>query len=129
VRELVRGGLSVDTRDMFEAIIYARPRSVDALAEAGVVIDNLLFAAATDRTDVLEALLSQGADVNTCFADNWTALHAAAVNGRARATELLLARGADSSVVEGRFGGTAAGNARYNGRVETAELIERSRRA
>jgi ankyrin repeat protein len=129
VRELVRGGLRVDTRDMFEAIIYARPRSVDALAEAGVVIDNLLFAAATDRTDVLEALLSQGADVNTCFADNWTALHAAAVNGRARATELLLARGADSSVVEGRFGGTAAGNARYNGRVETAELIERSRRA
>ncbi|HTU57722.1 MAG TPA: ankyrin repeat domain-containing protein [Polyangiales bacterium] len=128
VRELVRGGLRVNASDMFEAIVYARPRSVDALAEAGVPIDNLLFAAATDRTDLLEGLLAQGADVDTRFTDNWTALHAAAVSGRVRATELLLARGADASVIEERFDGTAAGNARYNGRIETAELIERWRR-
>ena len=126
VRELVRAGLRVNERDMLEAIAFARPRSIDALAEAGVPIDNLLFAAATDRTDVLEALLAQGTDVNTRFAYNWTALHSAAVSGRVRATELLLAHGADPTVIEDRFQGTPAGNARYNGQHTTADLIERA---
>jgi ankyrin repeat protein len=73
-------------------------------------IDNLLFAAATDRTDLLGELLRQGADVNTRFANNWIALHAAAVSGRPRATELLLARDANPSVIEDRFGGSMKNN-------------------
>jgi hypothetical protein len=50
------------------------------------------------------------------------------VSGRLGATELLLARGADPSVIEDRFGGTPAGNARYNGQHATADLIEQAAR-
>lgn len=128
VRELARAGANITTaRDrspMLEAIQNARPRAVDALIEAGVPVDDLLVAAASDRVDVLSALLAQGTDVDTRFGDGWTALHAAAVNGRLRAVELLLRAGADPTLLEQRFDGTAAGNARYNGFHEAAERID-----
>jgi ankyrin repeat protein len=131
VRVLARAGARLDSAQgrsaMLEAIQYARPRSVDALVEAGEPVADLLVAAAAERVDQIASLLAAGADVNTRFGDGWTALHAAAVTGRVRAVELLLLHGADSSLREERFDGTAAGNARYNGFDETAALIERAR--
>jgi ankyrin repeat protein len=128
VRELARAGADIATAPdgtgpMLCAIQNARPRSVEALIEEGVPVDNLLVAAAADRCDVVETLLAAGADIHTRFADAWTALHAAAANGRDQAAMLLLERGADPTLREERYGGVPAGNAWYNGWTALAERI------
>lgn len=97
-----------------------------ALAEAGVPIDNLLFAAAVGRIDVLETLLSQGTDINTrYFRAGNTALHAAAALGQEKAVAFLLAHGADPRLRNTNYDSTPAGLARYFGSVEIAELMEK----
>jgi ankyrin repeat protein len=131
-RVLARGGADIATVDgtgpMITAITHALPRAAAALAEAGVPVDDLFVAAGLGRTDVLEALLAGGADVDQRFAAGYTALMAAAGMGRDHAVKLLLDHGADPSLRESSWGGTAAGKARHFHHPATAELIERHRR-
>lgn len=54
-----------------------------------------------------------------------TAMHEAANRGHLEIVRLLIDNGADTSVVEPLWGGTAAGWARHGGHTEMAELLER----
>jgi ankyrin repeat protein len=127
-RELAQAGAKLATvRDegpIVMAIQYGKPRAVSALVDAGVPVDDLLVAAAADRLDAIEALLARGDDVDTRFASGWTALHAAAATGHARAVELLLRRGADARLREELWGGTPAQKAEYYGFSDLAESID-----
>lgn len=69
----------------------ADPNRVSGGGEEGLP---LCVAAAGDRTEVVEALLTAGAEVSGREADGWTALLWAAANGRADAARRLLAAGA-----------------------------------
>jgi ankyrin repeat protein len=127
VRVLAAGGARIDGgTPIVTAITHGRPRSVTALAEAGVLVDDLFRAAGADRVEVLESLLAGGADPNTRFTDGWTALHAAASTGHRRAAELLLGHGARADVRERRWGADPAGLAGYHGHPELAEFLRRS---
>jgi ankyrin repeat protein len=127
VRVLAAGGARIDggpgDPPIVTAIAHGRPRSAEALADAGVPVDDLLRAAGTGRTDVLGALLAAGADPDTRFAHGWTALHAAASTGRRPVAELLLARGASTHVREERWAAGPADLAAYNGHPDLAALL------
>jgi ankyrin repeat protein len=128
VRVLVRGGarldLWTDGGPMFWAIERGRYESARVLAEAGVAVDNLLFAAGLNRVDVLAALLARGGDVNTRHWSGNTALHAAASMGHREATTFLLEHGADPTLRETSWNSTAAGKARWLEHEEIVALIE-----
>jgi len=128
VRVLVRAGARLDLwtggGPMVWAINRGRYESARVLAEAGVAIDNLFFAAGLNRVDVLAALLARGADVNTRYWAGATALHAAASMGHKDATMFLLERGADPTLRETSWNSTAAGMARWLKHHEIVQLIE-----
>ncbi len=128
-RVFASAGARIDWGDedgpMIWAIDAGLPRSAAALAEAGLRLDNLLFAGAVNRVDVLEELLARGADVNTRYWAGYTALHAAAVMGHEEAVELLLSRGANPALREEKYGDTPADKARWRGHTAVVELLER----
>jgi hypothetical protein len=128
VRVLVRAGarldLWTDGGPMVWAITRGRYESARVLAEAGVAVDNLLFAAGLNRVDVLAAMLARGADVNTRHWSGTTALHAAASMGHQEATTFLLERGADPTLQGTSWNSTAAGMARWLKHEEIVQLIE-----
>jgi ankyrin repeat protein len=55
---------------------------------------------------VLDTMLACGFDSNVRDSDGVTALHRAAMAGRAEATRVLLARGAEVNALDGMFSGT-----------------------
>ena len=61
---------------------------------------------AGDRIETMKALVAHGADVNSTDTDGLTPLHNAAMNGRAKITEFLLANNADPTL-KNRYGLTA----------------------
>jgi ankyrin repeat protein len=118
VRVLARGGAKLVGVDgdgpMTWAIRAGLLRAAAALADAGVPLDNPLYAAALDRVDVLERLLLAGSDVNARDgAYGLTALHAAATMGHARAVNFLLAHGANRTLRETQRNHTALDLARF----------------
>jgi ankyrin repeat protein len=127
VRVLVHAGARLDlwpdSAPLVWAIERGRYRSALVLAEAGVAIDNLVFAAALNRVDILDDLLSRGIDVNTRMAGQ-TALHAAAVMGHKEAVTLLLDRRVDPTLPDTRWNRTAAQKARDFKHAEIAQIIE-----
>jgi ankyrin repeat protein len=129
VRVLVRAGARLDLwpggGPMLWAIERGLYRSALVLAEAGVPIDNPLYAAALNRLDLLEEFLSRGIDVNTRHWDGNTALHAAALMGHKEAVTFLLERGADPTIRDAHWKANAADKARYAKHMEVAEIIER----
>jgi glutaminase len=109
---------------MIGAIDAGLPRSALALADAGLRFDNLLFAAAANRVDVLEQLLARGMEVNTRHWAGYTALHAAAVMGHESAVAFLLARGADPTLREQKYGDTPADKARWRRHAGVVALLD-----
>lgn len=93
----------------------------------------LVFAAMCGQVDVVRLLLDRGTNVNAePPGSHWTAtaLHTAAVQGRGAVVELLLARGADPTIRDGRYGSTALGWAEHSvgwgdpaARREAADLL------
>lgn len=49
------------------AIEYGAPPAAKAIVEAGVPVDNLFVAAGLDRMELMEDLLSRGADINARY--------------------------------------------------------------
>ena len=62
---------------------------------------NIRYATAARKPDLVEMLLSRGADVDATQAGGWTALHAAAKHGDLEIVKILLARGAQKLPSEG----------------------------
>jgi hypothetical protein len=83
VGKLLAGGLDPNTPSEGQE---------DGGADGGLA---LCAAASRDRTEVITALLSAGADVNAREDGGWTALLWAAANGHADAARLLIEAGAD----------------------------------
>lgn len=78
----------------------------------------LRIAAAHSRLHVIDQLLAAGTPVDGVDRDGSTALHEAAYCGRADSVRHLLANGADPTLRDARFGGTALGWCRHQ-RKET----------
>ena len=82
----------------------------------------LMFATDKGLTDVVEALLANGADANATNFVGVTALMSAAYRGDTRMAEMLLANGADVHAASDE-GITALIAAAYRGNVRMAELL------
>jgi ankyrin repeat protein len=123
VRALTQGGATARVEDLVHCLLHGALRSAQALAEAGVPIDNLFTAAGLEQIPVMTRLLEGGADINARYQGSTTALHAAAGNGRRESVRLLLEQGADVTL-RNVWGGTPASAARYFGHPDVAELIE-----
>jgi len=80
-----------------------------------------------DYSEIAKILLDNGADVNaTTIEDEWTALMYAAMNGNAKITEALLARGADVNM-KSKDGFTALRLVRIEGHCEeTYRLLRKA---
>ncbi len=77
------------------ALYHRQPAMAQRLLEAGAEVD-LPVAAAMGLTEAAAAILDADADaIGVRSADGWTALHLAALFGRAETVRLLLASGAD----------------------------------
>ncbi len=80
------------------------------------------------RTDVVEYLLRQGADVNDAIVqsghgDRWPALHAAVEAGQGDIVRVLLGWGADRNILDGK-GKTALAVAEKRGDAEIVNLLQ-----
>ena len=82
----------------------------------------LMMASEEGLSDVVEFLLSKGADANVKDDLNGTALMYAAVSGHAQIVGLLLSHGADPNVQ--RMGKTALDFAIQKGQTECARLLK-----
>jgi len=87
----------------------------------------LSLAAQHGRTEAVRALLEAGVKPNGFTPpqghSHATPLHQAALAGHARVVELLIGAGADTSVRDVLFNGTAADWAQHNGHHELAALL------
>jgi ankyrin repeat protein len=122
VRVLAKYGARIPDDAIEGAISYALPRAIAALVEAGARM-TLLVAVALDRIDLVDEQL-QTTDVNARFSDNYTVLHAAAGLGHRAMVEHLLSRGADPTLRDSRWEGTAADKARHFGHAALADFID-----
>lgn len=86
-------------------------------------ITPLALAVQNDLAEVAEALIKTGADVNRPSGTfRWTALHAAAVRGNNKMSELLLAAGADPNPADGE-GNTPLDLAAGHGHSDVVETL------
>ncbi|KAE8354008.1 ankyrin repeat-containing domain protein [Aspergillus coremiiformis] len=99
-----RSRVPVCTRLIHLSLEYPRPDMLSLLLKQGVDPDTrhpengctlLYLAASGGKTEMVETLLSHGADVSLTSVDDQTALHAAAFAGKPEAVRLILAAGAD----------------------------------
>jgi ankyrin repeat protein len=91
--------------------------------ERSALIAALGSAAQAGHDEAIALLVAAGAPVDARLDHGATALHQAAYGGHRTAVERLLALGADPTLVDGRFSGTAAGWAEHAGHPELAALL------
>lgn len=119
VAALARGGAKVGAEFELLCALHEADREQrlgDALSQidaaAPATAEALVQAAATNERMLLVALLDAGVDINAPATQNMRALHQAAFYGHEELVDMLLARGADPSLTEDLYNGTAAGWAR-----------------
>jgi hypothetical protein len=102
------------------------------LLEAGAPVNQsgwtpLMYAAYEGRADMVELLLSKGAEVNALSPNLSTPLMLAARNGRMEAVRLLLKAGAETELKNDQ-GYTAEAWANAAGNTDAADLIAASKK-
>ena len=119
VAALARGGAEVGAEyELLCALHEAdRDQRLDAALEqidltAAATAEALVQAAATNERMLLLALLDAGVDINAPGTQSIRALHQAAFYGHEEVVDLLLERGADHTLTDDLYNGTAAGWAR-----------------
>ena len=85
----------------------------------------LMYFAARGSTQVIEALLKKGVDVNAVPASGRTALMSAAERGQKEAVEMLIAATADVNL-EDSHKRTAIFHAASNGHIDIVEILEKA---
>ena len=95
--------------------------------EPAMLEEALAYASIRGQTEAAGLLSQHGARGDVLVTPGGqtprTALHEAANRGHADIVKLLLARGADTRVVEPRWGGTPAGWAEHGGHLEIAAML------
>lgn len=124
VRHMLATGSGMDnivrrTDDRAGRFSFPIPRDADARQVA------LIVAAMHGRLSTVRTLLDGGVNVNATPYCNQSALHYAAYMGRGEVVEELLARGADTSLVDTQTHQTPAEWARELGNTAIAERLER----
>jgi ankyrin repeat protein len=133
---------STDPQEVLdEALVWAcksnRVTVLERLVRAGAKPDAdpyrgtpLIWAAACNRTEAAAWLLDHGANVNQkgtfgglTHGQGITALHIAAQNGHMPMVRLLVERGADRSLKDDLYHGTAEGGAEYFGQLEVRDFL------
>jgi ankyrin repeat protein len=133
---------SADPQEVLdEALVWAcksnRVSVLERLVRGGARLDAdpyrgtpLIWAAACNRTEAAAWLLDCGASVNRkgtfgglTHGQGVTALHMAAQNGHMSMVKLLVERGADRSIKDDLYHGTAEGAAEYFGQVEVRDFL------
>lgn len=119
VAALARGGAEVGAEyELLCALHEAdRDQRLDAALEqidlaAAATAEALVQASATNERMLLLALLDAGVDINAPGGQSIRALHQAAFYGHEEVVDLLLERGADPTLTDDLYNGTAAGWAR-----------------
>ena len=94
------------------------------LCGAGYAADgeDLISAAADGKTDVVKALIAQGADLNKANSGGWTPINSAVGKGHAEVVKLLIAAGADVNKAS-NDGWTPLNNAADEGHAEVVKLL------
>jgi len=133
---------STDPQEVLdEALVWAcksnRVPVLERMVRAGARLDAdpyrgtpLIWAAACNRTEAAAWLLDHGANINQkgtfgglTHGQGVTALHMAAQCGHMPMVKLLVERGADRSVKDDLYHGTAERGAAYFGRVEVRDYL------
>ena len=119
VAALARGGAEVGAEYELLCALHEADRKQrlgDALGQidvaAAAAAEALVQAAATNERMLLLALLDAGVDVNAPGNQSIRALHQAAFYGHEELVDVLLERGADLTLTDDLYNGTAAGWAR-----------------
>ena len=132
VAALARGGAKVGAEyELLCALHEAdRDQRLDAaLAQidlkAPATAEALVQAAATNERMLLLALLGAGVDINAPGTQSIRALHQAAFYGHEELVDLLLERGADLTLTDDLYNGTAAGWARAGEHEALADRLSK----
>lgn len=107
-------------------LLLDRGADVTQAAQNGARVQAIHAAVSSNQADVVAWLLDAGADVNARQQQDYTPLMGAAANARHEIIDLLLARGADPSLVTAD-GKTAAVIAREHGHDEVAARLDARR--
>ncbi len=119
------------TKAIFEAVRHGDLKQIKALldskpnlvnAKDSVGFTSLHWAAIDGSEEVIELLLSRGADVNAPSSEGYTSLHNAARSGHKQIIKLLLDHGAAMNV-RSKKGATPLGLAVDAGKTDAADFL------
>ena len=125
VGALAKGGARVSDvyRLLGELVDRAPPQVADFNPDSDVAAQALVECAGLREREMLFALIDAGVDVNARRGDGATALHQAAIDGDSELVDALLDRGADLSLRDSVYDGTAAGWAFAGGHEELGKAL------
>ena len=125
VAALAKGGASVaDVYTLLAELVNRAPGQVDGFdPDSDVAAQAVVECATLREREILFALLDAGVDIDSRRGDGTTALHQAAIDGDAELVHELLGRGADLSLRDNVYDGTAAGWAYAGGHEELGEAL------
>ena len=125
VGALAKGGARVsDVYRLLGELVDRDPRQVAGFnPESDIAAQAVVECAGLREREMLFALIDAGVDVNARRGDGATALHQAAIDGDSELVNALLGRGADLSLRDTVYDGTAAGWAFAGGHGELGEVL------
>ncbi|MYF27924.1 MAG: hypothetical protein F4029_05160 [Gammaproteobacteria bacterium] len=125
VRALARGGARVpEVYRLLAQLIDNDPQQVGGFdPESDIAAQALVECAGLREREMVYALIDSGVDVNARRGDGATALHQASIDGDGELVDALLDRGADLSLRDAVYDGTAAGWALAGGHEELGKAL------
>ena len=125
VSAFAKGGARVgDIYRLLGELVDSDPREVEGFDPASdIAAQAIVECAGLGERGMLFALIDSGVDVNARRGDGATALHQAAIDGDSELVDALLDRGADLSLRDAVYDGTAAGWAFAGGHEELGNAL------